>query len=156
MTEFRGIYDPPRSWCEFDPYQQTVQLSESQGNLDMLVHSILIVDDDVPFGRLVKRVISRMGHNVDQISKPREILEFYDNFAPDIIFLDILMPDFDGIEVARWLLKKRFTGKLVFMTGGNPKYLTTARDLVEGYGEISVATLEKPFRVNEVRELVNA
>jgi DNA-binding response OmpR family regulator len=118
------------------------------------VHSILIVDDDVEFGRLVERVVSGMGHIVEQISRPREIMDRYDKFAPDIIFLDIFMPDMDGIEVANWLAEKRFNGKLVFMTARDPTFLSAAYAAAERI-EADIATLEKPARVNEIRALVN-
>ena len=117
-------------------------------------YSILIVDDDVQFGRFVKRAMSDMGHTLEQISKSCEIFERYDVFAPDIIFLDIFMPDFDGIEVSNWLAKKRFDGTLVFMSGYDPAYLIAARNIVQQRSQAKVATLEKPARVEEIRELL--
>ena len=119
----------------------------------MSVYSILIVDDDVGFGSLVKRVLSDMGHNVEQISDPREIMDCYDKRTPDIIFLDIFMPDLDGIEVANWLIEKRFNGKLVFMTGRDPTFLAAARAAAL-HGEAHVVTLEKPARIDRIRELL--
>ena len=120
----------------------------------MSAQSILIIDDDVHFGQLVKRVVSGMGHHVEQISIPREIVDCYDKFAPDIIFLDIFMPDMDGFEVAKWLSEKRFKGKLVFMTERNPAFLSDAYVATQG-SESEFCTLEKPARVNEIRALLN-
>ncbi len=119
----------------------------------MSVHSILIVDDDVEFGKHVKRVLSGLGHNVEQISNPREIMDCYDKLTPDIIFLDIFMPDLDGIEVANWLIEKRFNGKLVFMTGRDPTFLAAARAAALR-GEAHVVTLEKPARADRIRALL--
>lgn len=121
----------------------------------MSVYSILIVDDDVEFGRFVKRAISGMGHTVEDIPSPREFMRRYDKFAPDIIFLDIFMPELDGIEVTKWLTKKRFNGKLVLMTGRDPSMMTAAQQIAEQRSGVDVATLEKPFRVSEIRELLN-
>ena len=118
------------------------------------VYTILIVDDDVQFGRLIKRVLSGMGHIVEQISNPHEIFDRYKKLAPDIIFLDIFMPDIDGIDVAKWLIEKGFNGKLVFMTGHDPTFLAAAR-AVAMRGEAHVVTLEKPARVDQIRELLN-
>ncbi len=95
-----------------------------------------------------------MGHTAEQISRPRDIIDRYDTVAPDTIFVDIFMPDFDGIDVANWLSKRKFNGKIVFMTGRDASYLERARQVMEDGGDASVATLEKPFRVNEVRELL--
>lgn len=120
----------------------------------MTSQSILIVDDDVHFGRLIKRIVSRMGHTAEQISRPRDIIDRYDSVAPDTIFVDIFMPNFDGIDVANWLSKRKFNGKIVFMTGRDAYYLKRARRVMEDCGDSSIATLEKPFRVEEVRELL--
>ena len=120
----------------------------------MSVYSIVIVDDDVAFGRLIKRVLAGMGHNVEQISNPHEIRHHYDNLTPDVIFLDIFMPEWDGIDVAKWLIEKRFNGKLVFMTGRDPTFLAAARAAVLR-GGAHVVTLEKPARVEQIRDLLN-
>ena len=122
----------------------------------MSAYSILIVDDDVQFGRYVKRSMSGMGHIVEQISRSREIFERYDVFAPDFIFLDIFMPDFDGIEVSNWLSEKRFNGMLELMSGFDPAYLTAARVFAQRRSSATVATLEKPARAQKIRELLLA
>ena len=49
----------------------------------MAAYSILIVDDDVRFGRCAQRAMSGMGHIVEQISRSCEIFDRYDGFAPD-------------------------------------------------------------------------
>lgn len=121
----------------------------------MAVKSILVVDDDVQFGRFLKRVFTEMGHRVEQISNPREIIDRYKKFSPEFIFLDIFMPDLDGMEVANWLSKKDFRGKLVFMTAHDPTFLTAARTSIEPRIEATVATLEKPARVEEIRALLD-
>ena len=88
--------------------------------------SILVVDDNVHFGRVLTRICSGMGHSVAHVANPWEILGLYDQQVPDVIFLDIFMPDFNGMEVARWLIDKGFDGKLVFMTGYHPNFLSAA------------------------------
>lgn len=121
----------------------------------MSIYSVMIVDDDVEFGRFVKRALSGMGHIVEDIPNPREFMQRYDSLTPDVIFLDIFMPGLSGVEVTKWLTKKCFDGKLVLMTGRDPSVMTTARQIAERGSEADVTTLEKPFRVNEVRELLN-
>ena len=120
----------------------------------MSVYSIVIVDDEVEFGRLIKRVVSSMGHIAEQISSPREFMHRYEKLAPDIIFLDIFMPDFNGMDVARWLVERGFNGKLVFITGCGPAFLDAAR-AVAWRSKAEIATLEKPARVDQIRDLVN-
>ena len=115
----------------------------------------MIVDDDPEFGRFVKRAISRMGHSVEDTLDPRDFIRRYDRLAPDVVFLDMIMPDMDGVEVTEWLTEKRFAGKLVLMTGRDPATMQTARRIAEKRGGATVATLEKPFRLNELRQVLN-
>ena len=112
--------------------------------------SILVIDDNVQFGRVLSRICASMGHAVTQASEPWEIFALYGERNPDIIFLDIFMPGFNGIDVARWLGDKHFAGKLVFMTGYHPNFLGAARSSVEQQLDAEVATLEKPARVEQI------
>jgi len=112
--------------------------------------SILVIDDNIQFGTLLTRICAGVGHTVAQVSNPWEIFERYNEQAPDIVFLDIFMPALNGIEVARWLTEKRFNGKLIFMTGYHPDFLSAARLSVEQQTDAVVTTLEKPARVEQI------
>ena len=117
---------------------------------------VLVVDDDVAFGRLLRRVVVGAGHQVEAVANPADILKCYDAFKPNIIFLDLFMPDMDGFEVANWLSERGFDGKLVFVSGHDTRFSAMARRLAEARGKAVVITLEKPVRVNEIREILDA
>ena len=116
--------------------------------------SILIVDDNVQFGRVLTRICAGMGHTVAQVENPWEIFGAYAARMPDVIFLDIFMPEFNGIEVARWLVDRQFDGKLVFMTGYHPDFLTAACSSVGQQIDAQITTLAKPARVAQIQEVI--
>jgi CheY-like chemotaxis protein len=118
-------------------------------------HRVLVVDDDAAFGRLLRRVVTGAGHDVEAVTNPSDILERYDLFKPDIIFLDLFMPDMDGFEVANWLSDRGFDGKLVFVSGHDPRFSAMARRLAEARGSADVITLGKPIRVNQIRDVLD-
>ncbi len=65
--------------------------------------TILIVDDD-PTGREVLRgILNREGYNVAQAANGAEALTKVARLIPDVILLDVMMPDIDGFEVCRRL-----------------------------------------------------
>lgn len=121
----------------------------------MTEHRVLVVDDDAAFGKLLRRVVTGAGHEVETVTNPSDIVERYDAFCPDIIFLDLFMPDMDGFEVASWLSERGFDGKLVFVSGHDARFATMARRLAEARGEAEVVTLAKPIRVNQIREVLD-
>ncbi len=65
--------------------------------------TILMMDDDKDFSSLVQANFSGQGYNVVLAHNGREGLAKAAAVKPDIIFLDIMMPDMNGIEVLREL-----------------------------------------------------
>ena len=121
----------------------------------MVEHRVLVIDDDVAFGRLLRMVVTGAGHEVETVANPSDILECYDAFKPDIIFLDLFMPDMDGFEVAHWLSERGFDGKLIFVSGHDPRFSAMARRLAEARGTADVIALGKPIRVNQIRAVLD-
>jgi len=117
-------------------------------------HRVLVVDDDAAFGKLLRRVVTGAGHEVETVTNPSDILERYDDFKPDIIFLDLFMPEMDGFEVANWLSGRGFAGRLVFVSGHDERFSAMARRLAEARGKAEVITLAKPIRVDQIREVL--
>jgi DNA-binding response OmpR family regulator len=61
---------------------------------------ILVVEDDRSISRLLELELTHAGYNVKIAKDGDEALKFYENFKPDIILLDIMLPIRDGFEVA--------------------------------------------------------
>src|SRR4030043_108669 len=74
------------------------------GRSDM---KILVVDDDSHIQRLYKEELEDEGYEVVIASNGKEAIEMFDSEAPDIVTLDILLPDVDGIRLLRQMKEKR-------------------------------------------------
>jgi len=61
---------------------------------------ILVVEDDKSILRLLELELTHAGYKVKIAKDGEEALEFYENFKPHIILLDIMLPKLDGFEVA--------------------------------------------------------
>jgi DNA-binding response OmpR family regulator len=68
---------------------------------------ILIVDDDQNILRLYKEELEEEGYTVITAANGKEALEQFEKEEPDIITLDILLPDIDGIKLLRQIKEKR-------------------------------------------------
>ena len=67
---------------------------------------ILIVDDDLHIQRLYKEEFEDEGYEVVVASNGQEAIEMFEKESPDIVTLDILLPDIDGIRVLRQMKEK--------------------------------------------------
>jgi len=67
---------------------------------------ILIVDDDVELVKAVESTLSSVGHNVQFTNEPREGLKLIKEQNNDLVFLDLSMPEFSGIDIINDLVKE--------------------------------------------------
>ena len=115
--------------------------------------SILIVDDDKETSRLIKQILELFGYHPSIASSGKLALKLAKEQPPDIILLDVMMPDVDGFEVCRHLKNDPKTATCIVIL------LTALTD-----GEIKLASdkagadriLTKPFDVNQFVETINA
>ncbi|HHN64671.1 MAG TPA: response regulator [Nitrospirae bacterium] len=68
---------------------------------------ILVVDDDPAIRMLYKEELEDEGYEVVVASSGKEALELFEKESPDLVTLDILMPDMDGIQVLRKMKEMR-------------------------------------------------
>jgi two-component system alkaline phosphatase synthesis response regulator PhoP len=80
---------------------------------------ILIVDDDKNFREILRLNLQKAGFvNIQEATNGNEALELLSTFKPDLVILDVIMPDKDGIDVALEIKSKdEFKNtKFIFLT----------------------------------------
>lgn len=88
-----------------------------------MAHKILVVDDDPNALRLVSYALQAEGYEVDMASSGAEALARLGSKRPDLIILDVMMPDMSGLEVCQRIRAGRATARL-------PILMLSARGLV--------------------------
>jgi DNA-binding response OmpR family regulator len=68
---------------------------------------ILIVDDDQNILRLYKEELEDEGYTIVTASNGQEAIERFEKEDPDLVTLDILLPDIDGIKLLRQMKEKK-------------------------------------------------
>jgi DNA-binding response OmpR family regulator len=109
--------------------------------------AILIVDDSAETLRFLTQILSQQGYQV-RPADSGELALASANFAPpDLILLDVRMPDIDGFEVCRRLKESELTRSVpvIFITA-----LVEAEDQVRGFQLGAVDFIVKPFRKEEL------
>lgn len=79
------------------------------------MHTILVVDDDAHIRDVIRFALEQAGMRVNEAGDGAEALERFKADLPDLVVLDILMPEMDGLEVCRQLRRHAET-PIVFLT----------------------------------------
>ncbi|HLH30203.1 MAG TPA: response regulator transcription factor, partial [Terriglobia bacterium] len=108
---------------------------------------VLIVDDDPDIQRLVSYNLTQAGFQVTAASNGRSALDTVHEDPPDLIILDVMMPDIDGMEVCRTLRQEEASRRI-------PIIMLTARgeeiDRVVGFEIGADDYVMKPFSPREL------
>jgi len=116
------------------------------------VARILVVDDNDDVRQLVAGVLSEEGHKVQLAADGASALEAMRLDAPDVLILDIMMPEVDGYTVLKTMseegIKKRI--KVLVLTAK-----TAENDWVRGYRAGADTYLTKPFTIGELVDGLN-
>jgi two-component system response regulator MprA len=104
---------------------------------------ILVVDDDQALRRLVERALVLEGYTVETVSSGHEAIERVRESPPDLVLLDLMLPDFDGKTVLRQLRQEGFEKLpvVIFTAGVLP---AEEREALQG-----TAIVSKPFDLDE-------
>ena len=70
---------------------------------------ILVVDDERPISDIIKFNLTKEGYEVVTAFDGREALEQFEAEKPDLVILDLMLPELDGLEVAKEIRKTSHT-----------------------------------------------
>ncbi|MBN1247587.1 MAG: response regulator [Anaerolineae bacterium] len=108
---------------------------------------ILIVDDSLMSLKLLTHMITLQGYGAESVTTGREAIASAQTSPPDLILLDIMMPEMDGFEVARELQADPRTQDvpIIFISA-----LSDEKSKVKAFTAGGVDYVSKPLHVNEV------
>jgi DNA-binding response OmpR family regulator len=121
-----------------------------------MTKKLLIVDDETDFANFVSSASATFGYEVRVCHDCASARETLDEFVPDLMVLDIVMPGEDGIEFLNWFSANSFGAKVILVTGFNPHYMEMAQKLSALSGTQVVTTLQKPVHLQDLRNALGA
>ena len=115
--------------------------------------SVLVVDDQDQVRQLIRETLEQAGYEVEEARDGKEGLERYRMKVVDLVIMDILMPDQDGLEGIMVLRREFPDSRVIAMTGGSE---------VVGFGNVldiakmlgARRTLQKPFDLKVLLDTV--
>ncbi len=126
--------------------EASIRTTQNQGS------DVLVVDDTRENLRLLIRILAENGYKVRPVTNGRMAVTAAQIVPPDLILLDIMMPDMNGFEVCSELKADERTRDIpvIFISA-----LDEANDKVRAFDEGGVDYITKPFESGEVLARVN-
>lgn len=103
---------------------------------------ILVVEDEISINDILTFALRKEGYDVRGVYRGQDAIEMVESFNPDLVLLDIMLPDKDGFQVCREICDKTF----VIM-------LTARDDVIDKILGIEIGAddyITKPFEIREV------
>lgn len=113
---------------------------------------ILVIEDEPANIQTLSTLLKERGYNINIATNGRQALEVLERIRPDLILLDIMMPEMDGFETCRRMKASTAWREIpiIFLTAK-----TDTADIVRGFELGAVDYVAKPFNAHELLARVN-
>src|SRR3954449_7853174 len=108
-------------------------------------HRVLVVDDEPNIADVISMALRFQGFTVESAGDGRTALDAVSSFKPDLLVLDVMLPDMEGFEVAKRLSAERVQIPIIFLTARD-----ATEDKVRGLTMGGDDYVTKPFSLEEL------
>ncbi|WP_421901722.1 response regulator [Maridesulfovibrio sp.] len=109
---------------------------------------ILVVDDDPISRQVLKAMLEKEGHLVTEAEDGVKAVKGYDRNLIDLVITDIFMPEKEGVQTVRELMKENPDVKIIAVSGGSSSANYDSLDWIKMFGV--KYTFTKPFNANAI------
>ena len=113
------------------------------------MHKVLIIDDEKNILDSLSGILEDEGFAVSQATDGKQGLAIFDSEAPDVVLLDVWMPEMDGIQVLKEIKARKNDARVVVISGHG-----TISTAVEAVKMGAYDFLEKPLSIDKILEVV--
>ena len=111
---------------------------------------ILVVEDEASIAEVVSLYLKRAGYSAQIASDGRQAMTFFERRKPDLVILDLMLPEVDGLSVARWM-RERSNVPIIMLTARRAEI-----DRITGLEMGADDYVVKPFSPQELVSRVRA
>ena len=115
--------------------------------------NILVVDDEIDFGKILAATLIKLGHTVTTASGGREASAEIARQKFDLVITDLVMPEKEGIELIQELAAISPGTRIIAMSGGGVNASKSYLKIAMHMG--AKAVLSKPFSTSELMSALN-
>lgn len=114
------------------------------------LYHILLAEDEPALGQIVTESLETRGFKVTHVLNGAVAFEKFKEIAPDIMVLDVMMPQLDGFSLAKKIREENDTIPIIFLTAKSQ-----TEDVLEGFNIGGNDYLKKPFSMEELIVRIN-
>ncbi|TIH19912.1 response regulator [Marinifilum sp. JC120] len=114
---------------------------------------ILVVDDDPISRQVLKAMLEKEGHLVTEAEDGVKAVKGYDRNLIDLVITDIFMPEKEGVQTVRELMKENPDIKIIAVSGGSSSANYDSLDWIKMFGV--KYTFTKPFNAKAILAAVD-
>ena len=115
---------------------------------------LLVIEDDPRIASLICHLAGEAGFNARSATGPDAITQAFEHMQPDVIVLDVFMPDMDGLEVLQFLREQFSRARIVIISGSDSSSRRMTENLGKALGFNIEANISKPFQIPELRAIL--
>jgi DNA-binding NtrC family response regulator len=119
-----------------------------------MAKKLLVIDDQTGITKVVELIARQLGLNARSLNSSSQATEEFIAFMPDVVMLDMIMPEKDGIDVLNEILLTGLPVKVILTSGFSDSYLRLAESVAKFHDNEQVSILRKPFRRDELVTLL--
>ena len=115
---------------------------------------LLAIDDNADSAELIARVAGKCGYAAQSMSDTRTLSKVLESWNPQVLTLDLCMPQEDGIALISSIKASGFSGALIIISGQDDWLRRAAAKLAVARGIDIVHDMSKPIDVKTLRDLL--
>ena len=116
---------------------------------------LLVIDDEPDIARFIGTVAEGLGYEVTVTTEADQFIDAYNGKNPNVIVVDVVMPDIDGIELVKFLAEAGCKARVLVISGYTERYLDNTRTLGEAFGLSSITAMRKPIELNQLEAFLS-
>ena len=108
-----------------------------------MAKKLLVIDDQTGITKVVELIARQLGLNAKSLNSSSNATEVFIAFKPDVVMLDMIMPEKDGIDVLNEILLTGIPVKVILTSGFSDSYLRLAEGVARFRHEELITLLQK-------------
>ena len=107
--------------------------------------NVLLVEDDLPIARVYQEYLKKEPYALTHVDCGKDALDFIDQHSPDVVILDLKLPDMDGIEILKHIQQRAIATTVIVITAHG-----SVNSAVEAMREGAADFMLKPFNADRL------